>query len=121
MRCVYSPIVVASLNAQGIPEEVRSAFTQAGLTDQEIWENPEKVQDILKTMNLDEIIRGGVCFSIDELSQFFTILENFRETYAQSPQNISGVTKATHHISITYNHELGKFEVLRPQHRHSRC
>jgi hypothetical protein len=38
-------------------------------------------------------------------------LENFRETYAQSPQNISAVTKATHHISITYNQELGKFEV----------
>lgn len=57
---IYILIVNYIDNFQGIPEEVRNAFTKAGLTDEEIMSQPEKVQEILKDLALDEIIRSGI-------------------------------------------------------------
>lgn len=70
---------------EGIPEEVRKAITDAGLTEEQVMQNPELARDILYKLSLSDVLKS-------------------------TPVEISNPTNARHLFAIRFNKETGKFE-----------
>lgn len=75
---------------QGIPPAVRKALEDAGLTDEQVFANPDCAKDVLYKLDLHEILSGL----------------NADDSYISPPIN------PRHNLHITFNPETGKFEVF---------
>lgn len=76
---------------EGIPPPVREAMEAAGLTDEQVFANPDCAKDVLYKLNLEEVLASL----------------NAEDSYISPPTN------AKHNLSISFNAETGKFEVRR--------
>jgi len=68
---------------EGIPPEVRKAFEDAGLTEEQVLQNPSLAVDILSKFSLDDF---------------------------KPKLQVSAPLSSSHNISIKFNRETGKFE-----------
>jgi len=73
---------------EGVPPAVRQALEEAGLSDQQVLDNPDLAKDILYKLNLDEVLAG----------------------LTAPDQYISAPKEVNHYLRITFNRETGKFE-----------
>lgn len=69
---------------------MRQAIEEAGYTDEQVFADPTCIQEILYKLNLEEVLAGL----------------NAPDAYISTP------TESQHVLSIKFNPETGKFEVL---------
>eukprot|EP01126_Amoeba_proteus_P065905 TRINITY_DN944_c0_g1_i12.p1 TRINITY_DN944_c0_g1~~TRINITY_DN944_c0_g1_i12.p1 ORF type:complete len:303 (-),score=67.16 TRINITY_DN944_c0_g1_i12:101-1009(-) len=72
---------------EGVPDIVKNALAKAGLTEEQVLANPSLAKDILYKIPLEFVLREG-----------------------KADPNISLPIRSTHHVSITFNQQTGKFE-----------
>jgi len=71
---------------EGVPEVVKKAVQEAGLTEEQVLANPDLAKEILYKLDLDEVAN------------------------AETVKHISTPTASAHRLSITINPNTGKFE-----------
>jgi len=72
---------------EGVPELVKTALAEAGLTEEQVLANPELAKDILYKLDFDDVMKSE-----------------------SSVKNISSPVSHAHRLSITLNPHTGKFE-----------